>query len=143
MRLHIMAIIKNNKYRYVGIFFNPKTFYHRVESIRKDKKEKQIELPHITLKYKPEIIDESLFGKEVRVIITGYGSNNNNEGVSVEIEELSADEKIRRMFSEIAVPHITLSISKNGKAVETKYLQFNTLKKKIYLKGTFDGFPIQ
>jgi hypothetical protein len=99
--------------KYIGVFFDS-------NDLPKGKLEKDVLDKHITLKYHPTTIEVEMFknllGKEVTVSIIGYGNDGNNEGFFVEIltkniPYLGADR-----------PHITLSVSAVGNAVNTAFV---------------------
>lgn len=115
---------------YTGVFFDKALTDN-------GKLDKQIAFPHVTHKYKPAEIDRSLFGQVVIFKVIGYGINAENEGLLVEVAE--ASEKMKKALAEIEVPHITLSISANGKAVNTRYLDFEPCIP-WYIGGHYGGF---
>lgn len=118
------------KYNYTGIFF------HKALTDN-GKLDTQIACPHVTHKYKPTEVNKSLFGQEVMFKVVGYGINEENEGLLVEVAQ--ASDEMREALAEIEVPHITLSISKEGKAVNTRYLNFEPCTP-WYLSGFYGGF---
>ena len=124
-------------YIYTGIFFTGLFNNPNINGKEMGTLERQIEHPHVTFKYKPDFVDESLFSEEVTVTVTGYGNDGNNEGLLVEIH--SDNQKIMKLAKEIAVPHITLSVSAQGKPVDTRYLEFEPIEH-FELVGTFGGF---
>ena len=115
---------------YTGVFFDKALTDN-------GKLDKQIAFPHVTHKYKPAEIDRSLFGQVVIFKVIGYGINAENEGLLVEVAE--ASEEMKKALAEIEVPHITLSISANGKAVNTRYLDFESCTP-WYIGGHYGGF---
>lgn len=115
---------------YTGVFFDKALTDN-------GKLDKQIAFPHVTHKYKPAEIDRSLFGQVVIFKVIGYGINAENEGLLVEVAE--ASEEMKKVLAEIEVPHITLSISANGKAVNTRYLDFKPCTP-WYIGGHYGGF---
>ena len=102
-----------------------------------------IDAPHITTSYHPTEVNTSLFGKQVDIIIDGYGKNETNEGFSVTIK--SNDEEVQKEIDKItkndSIPHITTSISDGAKAVNTRYLDFEPVKK-MRIKGTFGCYTM-
>lgn len=122
---------------YVGCFVNYHDLQKKVNSIRMVHLFRQIHNPHITFDYKPESVDESIFGKKIKIKIIGYGYNEDNEGVKVELH--SSDSEIEKMIKRIPVPHITLSVSAKGKPVNTKNLIFNAVEP-IEIEGTYGGY---
>lgn len=104
---------------------------------------KDIEFKHITTEFKPTKTHEYLYGKEAIFIVTGYGNNNINEGYSVSLISCDNNELIE-LINNITIPHITLSVSLEGKPVNTAKLDFKpTNSFKIRTRfGGFIGKPI-
>ena len=123
-------------YLYVAFFVDPEELYGKTRSLRKDPLPCAPSFPHVTVAYKPETVDRSLFGKKAEITITGYGNNGKNEGVSVRLQ--IKDEQLAGLASAIAVPHITLSTAPDAKASETARLAFRKTEP-IVLKGVFGG----
>ncbi len=125
-------------YIYIGCFFEPAEIARIAKTFSPDRLARIIPTPHVTFVYKPETVDERLFGETIRVTIDGYGRNETNEGFRV---TLSADNpKLQRMIDDIdVVPHITLSVSEDGRSLHTKNLEFRTADP-ITLCGTFGGY---
>lgn len=113
------------KYNYIGCFLQPESFYQKIEeTFGRERLSRQIEFPHITMAYRPEQVDETLFGEKVKVLVTGYGKDELNEGVSVAVT--SDNPKVREMLQDIDTPHITLSVDgEHGKTVNTRFLTFS------------------
>ena len=124
------------KFNYVGIFIPAEEVYAATENVGA-RLQKRIQHPHITFAYRPEEVDESLFGEEVTIRVFAYGSDAQNEGVKVDI--CTDNAKIQEAFGKIEVPHITLSISEDGKAVNTRFLDFKNIEP-FTLKGRFGGY---
>lgn len=123
-----------SKYIYIAIFVDAEEVYNKAEGSRL---EKLIRFPHVTLKFKPESVNESLFGEKVTVKIIGYGNNGDNEGWKVDL--YTENLELRKMIDNVEVPHITLSTSLQGKPVDTKNLQFEECNG-IILHGIFGGY---
>lgn len=98
---------------------------------------KTIECQHITHQYRPAVIPTRFFGQTAKIRVTGYGINANNEGFKVEIVE--ASEELRKAFENVELPHITTGISKSGKAVNTRFLDFAEIEP-FELTVTYGGF---
>ena len=125
------------KYEYVGCFFDYNELSEIVKDIRQNILENEKTTPHVTFEYNPSSVDTTLFGEKIIVSIIGYGNDGVNEGVRV---TLSCDnEKINNMIEKIAVPHITLSVSANGKAVNTRFLSFKPIDA-LCIIGYFGGY---
>ena len=56
----------------------------------------------------------------------GYANNGTNEGLLVELKTKNL--RLFKMSKNIPVPHITLSVSQTGLAVDTKSLPFQPIK---------------
>lgn len=129
----------NQKYVYVGCFIPYKLLQEKIHEIDCVHLERMIKDPHITFVYKPTEVDEKLFGEKIKIIITGYGNDGKNEGVKVRLE--SDNPQIDEMIRKIEVPHITLSVSRTGKPVATRYLSFSPIEE-ITLTGTYGGYDV-
>ena len=92
--------------------------------------------PHVTFIYAPIEVKEELFGSKVKIKIVGYGSDDENEGLKVEL--ITNNPALEEMISKIPVPHITLSISSDGVVVNTRYLTFYEINA-IEIIGIFGG----
>lgn len=107
--------------------------------------DKDIEFKHITTEFRPTKTHEHLYGTMATFTITGYANNGINEGCSVALKSCDNDELVD-LFNNISVPHITLSVSNEGKPVNTKNLNFkdgfngNTIVHAVF--GGFIGKPI-
>lgn len=102
---------------YEGFFVNPNVELHSVL-------DKDIEFKHITTEFKPAKTHEHLYGKMANFVVKGYGNDDVNEGILVGISS-SEDGELDELFNNIGVPHITLSVSNEGKPVNTSKLDFN------------------
>ena len=104
--------------------------------------EKNIWYKHITTEFRPKITHEYLYGTEAIFEVTGYGNDGNNEGYSVKLIETDSEE-LKDIYNNIEVPHITLSVSANGKPVNTAKLNFNPINAssvRLIIRTTFGGF---
>ena len=128
------------KFEYVGCFFDYEELKGMTASVRKFPLEVEKTTPHITFEFGPETVDESLFGTEITVTVIGYGNNGENEGLKVTLT--SDNDIINEMIKKIPVPHITLSVSENGKAVNTRYLDFTSIHP-FTIKGYYGGFELK
>ncbi len=125
---------------FTGVFFDKDVFYKelsgRIGGVRLTQ---TIRYPHVTFCYGKQQICSELFGKEVSFIVTGYGNDGLNEGLLV---RLSCDDPlIRECFDKIETPHITISIGAYGRAVNTKYLDYEHVDP-FLLTGTYGGMTI-
>lgn len=126
----------SNIYDYIGCFIDPQVFKESINKVRLNPLRNEIKYSHITFIYRPEEVEESLFGKDIEVVIIGYGNDGENEGVKVKI--ISEDAILQSMIDKIDVPHITVAIADNGKSVNTKYLKYKGIKH-IKLMGKYGG----
>ena len=103
--------------RYIGAFLTNNL---------KSKLSNTVQYQHVTFAYEPTEapldICSRLYGQSVIFRCVGYGNNGVNEGYKVEIAESSPE--VARLFSNIAIPHITCGLSESAEAVNTRYLHF-------------------
>lgn len=123
-------------YIYIGCFVNRQELLEKVQPFADSRLHKIIENPHVTFAYRPDNVDETLFGKMVSIRVMGYANNGHNEGVKVELS--SDDPAIREMAAKIKVPHITLSVSETGESVDTWALDFRETEP-FEISGIFGG----
>lgn len=127
----------NHPYIYVGCFLCSDALQRVIEGFRVNPLENDIQYPHITFAFKPYSVDRTLFGEEIKVVITGYGNNGVNEGLRVEL--FSNNIVIQEMIDHIDQPHITVAVSNEGKPVNTKDLTFASVRP-IILIGKYGGY---
>ena len=127
----------NQKYIYVGCFVLRDALLQKMSLIKGHRLDKIIQYPHITFEYKPTEIDEELFGQEIEIVAFAYGNDGQNEGLKVELN--SQNECIEKMISNIRIPHITVSVCKTGKPVNTSELEFHPIEP-FKLKGKYGGY---
>lgn len=96
--------------------------------------------PHVTHMYRPwpKDIHPEFFGKEVRVTAFGYGNDSKNEGVLVSLH--CDDPALSEALKSIVVPHITISVSRDGKPVDTGRLTFMQMPETVTLVGRYGAF---
>ena len=116
---------RNENIHYAGLFLDFDYMWEKISRITDGRFRRVIKRPHITLLYKPEIPDYSLVGTKARVIVTGYGYNEENEGLSVKIE--TDNERLKALFDAVEKPHITLTVAKEGHSVNTRYVDFRSV----------------
>lgn len=95
------------------------------------------EILHMTVQFKPEPIDETLFGEKIRIKVVGYGIDKENEGFLVEAH--SDNQDVQQLIDAIEIPHITMSIGANGKHRNTRNLQFEKIEP-FSVSGIYGGF---
>ena len=96
--------------------------------------------PHVTLFFKPGSEKEyrKLWGKKAVVEVVGYANDGKNEGVLVKVK--AEDPQLQELFEkEVKVPHITISVAKDGKPVDTAKLDFHPCEP-TKLEATFGAF---
>lgn len=106
-------------YIYEGIFID--NFYDNISPTL----ERSIDRPHITTAFKPKQFHTEWIGEEVEIICTGYGIDKDNEGFSVNLK--ARNPALQQIIDAIEKPHITISVSKIGKPVNTKQLTFKQI----------------
>lgn len=126
---------------YEGIFFDSDTekVIHMLEKPKLPVVNDEI---HCTFKYHPseeEIFDE-LVGKDIDVLIVGYGNDGQNSGFEIELPDEIMPYYINyeeERPGELKKPHITASLAEGAKASKTKDLTFERLQTPVKVKGTF------
>lgn len=127
----------NHSFKYVGCFFEKDMLARVINQLGKERLEITKEYPHVTFSYRPQEVDETLFGEKIEVRMIGYGNNGTNEGVKVEVQ--SNNKKLQEMIDCIEVPHITLSTSLTGSPVDTKSLVFEPISQ-VEFTGVYGGY---
>lgn len=125
-----------NKIKYIGCFLEQSLVLKYAEQQNTDRLYRVIEHPHVTFAYEPEMIPYELFGLSVTVRVTSYGNDGENEAFGVEFENLPKE--LLELAMLIEIPHITISISKNSKPVNSKYIKFNPIEP-FCIQGVFGG----
>ena len=102
---------------------------HKETPFRHTKLSNPISYPHVTVAYKPAIAHKDFYNALVNVIVKGYGNDGINEGYLVELiprpwNDVRDYTEFCKLLSEINVPHITLSVSDEGKPIDTCKLEF-------------------
>ncbi len=122
---------------YLGCFFSVEELRKKMAELGQQRLHREIIHPHVTLYYRPERVDPELMGEKLTVRAVGYGNDGINEGLKVELN--SPVPALQKLISEIPVPHITLSVSKRGKPVNTAGLTFVPIEP-FRLEGTVGVF---
>ena len=131
---------------YQGIFLDKESIKKLVE-MQEEKLTNVVMEMHCTFKYRPEKKETESFlnklgNKAIFLKIVGYASDGKNSGFEVEL----TDEQREVYFNthiiddntnktEMTIPHITVSLSDNAKAVNTRNLKFKRLKEPFYISG--------
>lgn len=120
---------------YYGIFFEGP-----FDSLLRDKVETKLDKPiddlHVTFSFNPKEEDKlpkELIGKEIPIKVIGEGNNGTNHGYKVELPNMNfaingERVSLKSLYTNPAVPHITMSLSPKGKAVDTRYLDFSKIE---------------
>ncbi|MBP3922804.1 MAG: hypothetical protein J6D27_07560 [Ruminiclostridium sp.] len=113
---------KESKIHYTGLFIDFDYMWSKIGHITRGRYERVVKRPHITFLYKPDVSDYSLVGEEATVVVTGYGYDDENEGLSVRVE--TDNYKLLKLYNDIETPHITLTVAADGHTVNTKNVEF-------------------
>ncbi len=129
-----------SKVIYTGAFVDSKDLERKLEEygVERTKLWRQIQDTHVTFQFRPKEVDETLFGLPVDIRVIGYGVNPQNEGLLVEVT--CANETVQKLCDKVEVPHITLSVSEDGKPVNTRYVGFAPIKTPFIIRGVYDAF---
>mgnify|MGYP004518577431 CR=1 FL=1 len=115
---------------YIGVFFDLEAVKSAVKQNGGVALEKEISLPHITLAFRPSDVElqklQPLLNKEVEVKLDEFAHNDRNAGFRVSIV---APDGIVENFLKGKIPHITTSVGKDGRPVDTPKL----------FDGSFEG----
>lgn len=114
--------MRTGRHSYMACFPDPALLWAFADRAFPDRLEKRVRFPHVTVRYEPDEVPDALIGEKVKIRVTGYGNDGTNEGLLVEI--VSSSEDLRALLDLIPRPHITLSLSREGKAVNTALLDF-------------------
>ena len=130
---------KKEIFGYQGIFFDDSVKAELIKLQKKGLNENIINM-HVTFNYgRLYKFPENIVGKEVEIIIVGYGSDGLNSGFAVEIPK-----ELNKFYKNKSVAHITVSLGElngiKGKAVDTGKLEFNKLDKILKIKGRVGYF---
>lgn len=143
MEIRISIYLKRGKIMkqiiYTGAFIDVHKLQIAVNSIGY-RLERPIANPHVTFQFRPKTVPAPLFGENVCVKVVGYGNDGKNEGVKVELCEASP--MLLEMAEAIPVPHITVSVSAEGKPVDTSKLDFHSIEP-FFLDMTFGAFTTE
>lgn len=101
--------------------------------------ENDIQYKHVTTEFKPAKTHENLYGERAWFKIIGYACDGDNEAYKVELFHCDNDE-LKELYKKIDIPHITISVSKTGKPVNSRYLEFKEIDVVRPIKTTFGGF---
>ena len=122
---------------YVGAFVDSRELVEKLEKngVERNILFRPVQKPHVTFQYRPKEIDESLLGEKVNIRVVGYGCDGENEGVAVELT--CENEKVRKLSEKVKIPHITLSVSEDGRPANTRYLGFTPIERPFVVEGIY------
>lgn len=92
----------------------------------------EIEHQHITFGYKVTPPDGIDWEAEYPIVVIGYANDGTNEGYCCEFPP-----ELDEMYFGTDMPHITVSVSDDGKPVNTQYLDFEELDEPFTIYGKF------
>lgn len=127
------------KIKYIGCFFDPRELEERLAAFHRQPLEEPIDQPHVTFVYRPKEVPLEAFGERIPVEIVGYGCDGENEALAVRFPWLP--ESLKTLAEAIPVPHITLSVSRRGKPVNSSRLRFSPVTPFV-IEGVFGGLDI-
>lgn len=122
--------------KYIGCFCDYQELCDLLAEYDRQVLFRTIRHPHVTFAYRPTAWPEELFGTPVTVRAVGYGCDGENEALQIEFAELP--EALREWATAIAVPHITLSVAKTGRSVNSGSLDFTPIAP-FEIKCVFGG----
>ena len=122
---------------YTGWFVSPDTLYDAVRDFAPNRLERPTESPHVSLEFRPPEVNTALLGSPARLTVTGYANDGENEGISVTVEQ--DEPSLAAQLCTLSCPHITLSVSADGKPVNTARLHFRPVPPRT-LTGMFGAF---
>lgn len=113
----------SNSVIYCGIFFDFDEVQKKAKAFG-DPLSKIIEKPHVTLAFRPKAqkVEElrAHLGERVCFELYEFGNDGQNAGFRVKLASAgSCSEVVEKMINGIHIPHITTSIAKGAKAVNT------------------------
>ena len=131
------AELIRQKVLYTGLFVDPEDLHQKTQPTL----EKIIECPHVTISFRPEDAKQlnlDHLGQGTKIYAVGYGNDGKNEGLLVKVE--ADDPVVQSACDALEVPHITLSISKDGQAKNTANLEFTPLEQPFEIDGRYGLF---
>lgn len=127
------------KYIYTGVFFDLSELSNKFAAyVGENKLSHIIENPHVTFTFKPKDVRIELLGKPVRFRVIGYACDGRNQGLQVEVVSICGS--LVQEYDSIKVPHITISVSSDGKPVDTGKLDFKPIPTPFELAGIYGVF---
>ena len=115
---------------YEGFFFELDEDEFMYSPWVNSKLENRIDTPHITVYYKPSQSHEIYYGQKGRFEFYEYGCDDNNEGYKVRC--VGDDDLVQHLLKNVDIPHVTVSVSSNGRPKDTKKLNFVACEPYVY-----------
>ena len=112
---------------YWGIFFDP-------DQLPMGQLEQDIEYKHVTFAFR-QPCPEDLVGQKVDVDVVGYANDGANEAYRVELPNY-----IEEFYKNENPPHITLSVSNDGRPKDSGLLPFEDIGEPFSITGTIGYF---
>jgi hypothetical protein len=127
------------QYIYTGVFFDAAELSEKfAKYVGEETLSNIIKNPHVTFTFKPSSVDTSLLGKPVCFTVTGYACDGKNQGLSVEVSLIHAG--LSSEYQTVKHPHITISVSEDGRPVDTGKLCFTPLSESFDITGKYGVF---
>lgn len=133
------------KHIYTGVFFDRAELNDLfARHIGKAKLSNIVENPHVTFTSKPTEVMSGLFGTHIRFDVIGYACDGVNQGLRVKISDhMQWGKGCLPLLSEyyrLKNPHITISVSEDGRPVDTGNLEFEPLSEPFEIVGDYGIF---
>ena len=127
------------KYIYTGVFFDAAELSEKfAKYVGEETLSNIIKNPHVTFTFRPSSVDTSLLGKPVCFTVTGYACDGKNQGLHVEVSLIHAG--LSSEYQTVKHPHITISVSEDGRPVDTGKLCFTPLSESFDITGKYGVF---
>ncbi|PLS18909.1 hypothetical protein CVD28_00475 [Bacillus sp. M6-12] len=108
---------------YKGFFLDEESVIRLKEYEGEKRLEKETPNQHITFQFRPEeLFPLSVMNKTFSLMVVGYGNNEENSGFKVALPE-----ELIPYYRGADVIHVTTSLSENGKAMNTRHLNFKAI----------------
>ena len=127
------------KYIYTGVFFDAAELSEKfAKYVGEETLSNIIKNPHVTFTFRPDSVDTSLLGKPVCFDVTGYACDGKNQGLCVKVSMIHAG--LSSEYQAIKHPYITISVSEDGRPVDTGNLEFEPLSEPFEIVGDYGIF---
>lgn len=127
---------------YEGIFFDEEE-EKKIFSLEKKNLGLVNDKLHCTFKYHPteKEIFNNLVGEYFDIYLVGYGNDGKNSAFMIDLPEELKEYYINYdTDNKLKIPHITVSLSEDATANDSKDLNFKKLTKPIKVRGRFGYF---